>query len=105
MVDKAAAPTAPQPPAASQQPAASQPPAGEAKRTRKPVKRLTAEEKRAKITTGVEDNLQRAGELVVFAANGFVNRGDRARARACLEIWDRLISTALPEEPEEPDGQ
>lgn len=103
MPDKTAAATA-APPAVEPQPPAAAPAATtDAKPKRARAARLTPEQKRAKITDGVEDNLNAAGNLVVLAANGFVNRGDRARARACLEIWDRLISTALPEVPEEPE--
>ncbi len=61
-------------------------------RTRKPVKRLTAAERKEKAILGIDAELAKAGSALVHAAEGYVASGQRAQARKCLDAWDTVLS-------------
>ncbi len=66
-------------------------------RTRKPVKRLTASERRDKAIASIDTELAKAGSALVHAAEGYVASGQRAQARKCLDAWDTVLSiTEVP---------
>lgn len=54
------------------------------------VKRLTAEERKAKNIAGIDGELAKASNALVNAAQGMVAAGDRARARKCLDLWQEI---------------
>ncbi len=71
-------------------------------RTRRPVKRLTAAERKDKTIASIDTELAKAGSALVHAAEGYVNSGQRAQARKCLDAWDTVLSIT---EPTSTDGQ
>ncbi len=71
-------------------------------RTRKPVKRLTAAERKEKTIASIDTELAKAGSALVHAAEGYVNSGQRAQARKCLDAWDTVLGIT---EPTSADGQ
>lgn len=68
--------------------------------TRRTVKRLSADEKRAKVESGVTANIAKAGTALISVAEGFMARGDRTNARAALDLWSAVVDlgTAKPAE-------
>lgn len=61
---------------------------GKAKRV---VKRLTADERKAKAAASVDVEIAKAGTALVNAATGLVARGDRAAAKRALETWELIL--------------
>lgn len=73
---------------ASTTPATPADPNGKPKRQ---VKRLTAQEKREKAVSGIDLELSKAYTAMVRVAEGYMASGDRARARASLDLCQEIM--------------
>lgn len=65
------------------------------------VKRLTADERKAKNIAGIDSELAKAQVALVNAAQGMVASGDRARARKCLDLWQDVADVQANDSAEQ----
>lgn len=64
--------------------------------TKRTVRRLSADEKRAKVESGVTANITKASTALISVAEGFMARGDRTNARAALDLWSAVVDLGQP---------
>jgi len=72
-------------------------PENTASKTRKPVVRLTAAQKREKAAASVQDNIAKASTLLINIADGFMASGDRDRAKRTLDLWGATVELDRPD--------
>jgi hypothetical protein len=62
---------------------------------------LTPAQRREKAAAGIGDNVQKAANLLINVADGFVAAGQRDRAKRTLDLWGAVVDLDAPEpEPE-----